>query len=66
MINNEKVYFAENGTLQETDVRVIKLSDNTAFVKGLDEGTDVIIQPITNATIGMPVKIVEEKLTEDK
>lgn len=66
LINNEKVYFAENGTLQETDVRVIKLSDNTAFVKGLDEGTDVIIQPITNATIGMPVKIVEEKLTEDK
>jgi len=65
LVDNEAVYIAQGDTsLQLQLVTIISTDDNTAVVRGLEDGMKVVTSNTRNAYEGMPVRVQKEKPEE--
>ncbi len=57
LINETAVYEVRNGSLKLHPVEVVKITENKAIVKGLEEGIAILKVPVGGAFEGMKVRI---------
>jgi RND family efflux transporter MFP subunit len=60
LVNNEYVFTIEDSTLDRFPIEIIKLTNEDAFLKGIDSNKIIITDAIANAQIGMQVKRINE------
>lgn len=65
LIDQRAVYIIQDSTLQLTNVNVVKISDNQAIIRGLNDGTVLLGEDFINAYDGMKVR-PEKKSTVAK
>jgi len=58
--NNEFVYVNENGKLNKKNIELVKLGENIAYIKGLNNGEEIIVEPLTNVALGMKVETIKK------
>jgi len=58
LVNNENVYQVKDTVLILTPVRTVYFSDQTAVIKGLENGTKILSKPVPGAYDGMIVKVI--------
>lgn len=58
LVNNENVYQVKDTVLMLTPVRTVYFSDQTAVIKGLENGTKILSKPVPGAYDGMVVKVI--------
>lgn len=59
LFNNNFVYVIdENGKLDKKEIDVVRLSESTAFIKGIKENTSIINEALANVQIGLKVKSI--------
>jgi len=59
LVNNTAVYAIEAGKLTLKTVEVVKLNDNTMYVRGLADETEVLVKNILGSHEGMPVEVIK-------
>lgn len=59
LLEDNTVYVLQDNKLQRTAVTVMKIDGNNMYVRGLEEGTQVLAQPVLGAYEGMPVQIID-------
>lgn len=59
LVDNNKIYSVVANKLALTTVEVVKLDGNDMYIKGLEEETTVLAQPLLGAYDGMPVQLVQ-------
>lgn len=58
LYNNEFVYTINDSILDKEFVNILKLSDEYAFINGIDSNTTIVTQNIVKPEIGMKVKTI--------
>lgn len=58
LINQSQVFAVEDSTLYLKTVEPVFFRENEVVVKGLDNGTRILAQPVPGAYAGMPVEVV--------
>lgn len=66
LVNNENVYQVKDTVLMLTPVRTVYFSDQTAVIKGLENGTKILSKPVPGAYDGMVVKIIGNSSNPNK
>jgi len=59
LINNNTVYVVEGGKLALKQIEVVKINNNQMYVRGLEDGTDILSQAVLGAYKGMPVEVIQ-------
>lgn len=59
LLNNNSIYVIQNGKLALQTIEVLKVDNNQMYVRGLQEGTQVLAQAVLGAYVGMPVEIIQ-------
>lgn len=59
LLEDNMVYVLQNNKLHRTAVTVMKIDGNNMYIRGLEEGTQVLAQPVLGAYEGMPVQIID-------
>lgn len=59
LLEDNMVYILQNNKLKRTAVTVMKIDGNNMYVSGLEEGIQVLVQPVLGAYDGMPVQIID-------
>jgi multidrug efflux pump subunit AcrA (membrane-fusion protein) len=59
LINNNTVYIVEEGQLALKQIEVVKINNNQMYVRGLEDGTEVLAQAVLGAYKGMKVQIIQ-------
>lgn len=59
VFNSNEVFTIENNALAKTKINVVKTNDKTLYFNGLNENTNVVVEPLINAAEGTKVKIIE-------
>ena len=57
VFNNNEVFLVKDGRLEKKEVNILKLDPKTVIFNGLDEGQQVVVEPLINARDGSPVEI---------
>lgn len=57
LFDGNKVFTVENNKLKVTEVEVVRLNEQTAFIKGLPNGTSLVNEVLIGAYNGMDVNI---------
>lgn len=60
LINEKEIFIVENDVLVVKEIITVYNTDNTVIVKGLKNGTNMIIRPVAGGYAGMPVDMVNE------
>ena len=60
LVENDKVFVVRDTVLDLVQVEPIYFKENTAVVKGLEDGMKVLAKPIPSAYVGMKVKIFSD------
>ncbi len=58
--NFDEVYIVEDGRLALRDINIIKTNTNSYFINGVEEGVDIVVQPLVNAGENTPVTIINK------
>jgi multidrug efflux pump subunit AcrA (membrane-fusion protein) len=58
VFNRDRVFIVEDGKLRESRVDVLKSNETTVLITGLQEGVDVVVEPLVNAREGINVEIL--------
>ena len=58
LVDNRAVYSIIENQLKLIPIEVIKIDGNNMFVRGLENQTNVLAQPVLGAYEGMPVEII--------
>ncbi|MGB5263817.1 MAG: HlyD family efflux transporter periplasmic adaptor subunit [Lutimonas sp.] len=66
LVNNENVYQVKDTVLMLTPVRTVYFSDQTAVIKGLENGTKILSKPVPGAYDGMVVKVIGNTSNQNK
>lgn len=61
IINNKYIYYIDNGKLAQKEIELVKSSENIAYIRGVDQGTEIINEPIVDAIIGMKVESINKQ-----
>jgi membrane fusion protein, multidrug efflux system len=61
IFEGNQVYVLNDSTLKATQVNVLKLNPETAIVNGLDEGSELVVEPLVSAYSGMKAFKLSEK-----
>ena len=61
IMNSDEVFLIENDLLKLKRIVVVKLNEKTAFIRGLEDGEIVVVEPLVNATENTKVKVLENK-----
>lgn len=80
--NNNMVYMVDSGYLAKEEVNILKTNETTVIVNGVEEGAEIVVMPMSNASTNMAVQTkysnfhaikndsvktpLEEKMTESK
>jgi membrane fusion protein (multidrug efflux system) len=59
LYNNNSVYLIRDSVLDDAGVNVKKLSDDYAYINGLDSGLVIVKQALVNPELGMKVKPIK-------
>lgn len=59
LINNNTVYVVEGGKLALKQIEVVKINNNQMYVRGLEDGTEILSQAVLGAYKGMPVEVIQ-------
>ncbi|MCP4443533.1 MAG: HlyD family efflux transporter periplasmic adaptor subunit [Aureispira sp.] len=57
LVNNEAVYTIKDSTLSLKTVQLVKLSENTALIQGVPNGSSILQERFTGAYDGMKVQV---------
>jgi membrane fusion protein (multidrug efflux system) len=58
--NFNQVFVVKDGRLELRDVDIIMAKQNSYYINGVEEGADIVIQPLVNAGENTPVQIIRE------
>ncbi len=61
LINNSSVYIIKNNKLLLKPVQVIKVNNNEMYIRGLEDGTEVLFQTLLGAYENMPVEVINNQ-----
>ena len=61
IFNSDEVFVVENNLLDKENVNIVKLTQKTAFINGLEENAMLVVEPLVNANENTKVKIIENK-----
>lgn len=56
VVNRNQVFIVENGKLAKRAIKVFKLNETTLMFSGLEEGVDLVVEPLINPRVGMNVE----------
>ncbi len=56
VFNSNLVYTIEEGFLAKQEVKILKTNEKTVIFNGLEDGTELVVQPLANANANMPVQ----------
>ena len=59
LINNNKVYVVKEGKLDLQQIEVVKVDNNQMYVRGVEDGTELLAQSVLGAYQGMPVQVIQ-------
>ena len=54
--NTDMVYVVDSGYLAKKEINVLKTNEKSVIINGLDEGIELVVQPLANANANMPVQ----------
>lgn len=60
LIDNKEVFIVENDVLKRIEVDIVHFDERKAVVKGLPNGTKLVVKQIPGAYENMKVKVIEE------
>lgn len=60
LVNNEKIFILKDSVLDLVKVNLVFFKKNTVVIKGLENGTKVLIKNVPGAYKGMPVKVFNQ------
>lgn len=66
LVENKSVYLVKDSVLSLVDIQPVHFKENTVVVKGLLNGSKLVVKPIAGAYSGMPVKIFSENESTEK
>ncbi len=58
--NHNEVFVVKNGRLQKLKINIKKVNEKTLFFNGLEEGLELVNEPLINANENMKVEIIED------
>ncbi len=59
VFRKDRVFTVEEGKLKENRVDILKTNETTAFITGLPEGVDLVVEPLVNAKEGFNAEILQ-------
>ena len=59
IFDKDKVFTVEDGKLKANIVEILKSNETTAFISGLPEGLDLVVEPLVNAKEGFNAEILD-------
>lgn len=62
IFNNAQVYTVKDSLLKVQNVTIHKINSETVVFSGLEEGSEVVVEPLINAYNNMKVSIIREKI----
>lgn len=60
LVDNEFVYLTEDEKLRKKRVEVVQIGRENAYIRGIEPGEEVIIEPISNPIVGQKVIPINE------
>lgn len=66
VFNSNEVFTIVDGKLRKQEINVIKVNETTLIFNGLEEGLQVVMEPLINAKENTPVGIVGEESPQPK
>lgn len=61
VFNNNEVFIVRDGRLNKREIKVHKIDERTLIFSGLDEGENLVVEPLVNATENSKAEIIKEK-----
>jgi hypothetical protein len=61
VFNNNEVFIVRDGRLFKREINVHKIDEKTLIFSGLQEGDDLVVEPLVNATENSKAEIIKEK-----
>ncbi|MCP5052378.1 MAG: HlyD family efflux transporter periplasmic adaptor subunit [bacterium] len=61
VFNSNEVFIVKEGRLSKREVNVLKVDEKTLIFSGLDEGLDLVVEPLVNAMENTKAEIIKEK-----
>ena len=58
LIGEDQVFVVEDSTLQLMTIEPVYYSDRTVVVRGLEDGTRILSNPVPGAHAGMPIQVL--------
>jgi len=59
VLNDNQVFVVEKGKLNQKEIKVLKVNEKTLLFSGLNEGDELVVEPLINPRIGMNVEILK-------
>lgn len=54
--NNNEVFISDSGYLDKKEINILKINEKTIVFNGLEEGIELIVEPLANAKANTPVQ----------
>jgi len=61
VFNNNEVFIVKEGRLIKREIHVHKIDEKSLIFSGLDEGDDLVVEPLVNARENSQAEIIKEK-----
>lgn len=59
LLNKTSVFIVENNQLKTIDLEIVSYQKNTVYVKGVPDGTVIVVEPVINGKDGAKVEIIK-------
>ncbi len=59
VFNTNEVFVVEEGRIKIVQINIVKVNDKTLIFNGLEEGVQLVIEPLVNAKENAPVEIMQ-------
>lgn len=56
LAGEDEVYFVKNGALDKTKVKIFRISEKFVYVRGVDEGMEIIVESLADTPLGTKVE----------
>ena len=64
LLNDKELFVVENDQLVIKQIQPVYYTEKTAVVKGLENGSQLIVRPVAGGYAGMPVKVISDASTK--
>ena len=66
VFNSNEVFIVSGGKLKKQEIDIIKVNETTLIFKGLDEGANLVVEPLINVQENSSVSILAEKQADSE